>query len=524
MSEPAPGGPNLCGYRQPDKSFHHLDGSYVFKLVPKTTVRVTMSVPNVVVTPHGNGTWTMVYDEGFFVNVNDMEFFAFHAYKPKKGTQLSNIKPENYISYCHRTLVGWYRVGDKWGCWRGKQVEKAYPQIVFKSGAPPKHQVDFAVVSPVKRNENELDKLFNPNYALIETINSDPTSLWAAEVHRPFLSKSNRQMLALTGGLQFAKKLRAVHAVPSSPVSAEEESLYTSLLSATEESVITASTSNTLHHDASTDSSLTATATPASSADAQFPGVKTNEQGEKLCEYGLPCALDWRNRFGHNWISPVRNQGSCGSCYAMALATVAESRIRIARKDPKRYRLSPQHAVSCSVYNQGCDGGFPFLVGKHYEHFGVVSEKCFPYAASDSQCSRACKAAVEHPISNTRYVGGFYGNTSEEAMMRELMDGPITVAFEAPHGLFSYRGGIFTGPKPASEDQQVPGVAMFQHTNHAVVAVGWGHSLVNGQRVKYWIFLNSWGKTWGEQGYFRVVRGRDECGVESMSVAVTAKV
>ncbi len=509
----------------------------MYRLVPKTKVKVTLGLPNIASSEYGNGTWTMVYDEGFHVMINNMEFFAFNSYKPKKGTELSNIKPENYISYCHKTFVGWYHDNRKFGCWRGKQIEKAFPKLVFSGlGAPPKDQVDYAVVSPVKRDEKELDKLFNPNYALIESINNDQNSLWTAKVHHQFLGKTNRQMLAMTGALKYAKNIRTERAVPSPSISTEEEAFYASLIQGTEEAVITAANaaeqviSTATAELAELDSQeflqrgVPAVAVAPKIAQAATPAAATAANGvasEAICEYGLPCALDWRNRFGHNWMSNIRNQGSCGSCYAMALATVAESRIRIAHKDPKRYRISPQHAVSCSVYNQGCDGGFPFLVGKHMEHFGAVSEKCFPYAASDSLCSRSCAAAPEFPIANTHYIGGHYGNCSEEAMMRELMNGPISVAFEAPHGLFSYRGGIFSGPPPQKEDQQVPGVNPWQHTNHAVVGVGWGHAMVNGKRVKYWIMRNTWGKHWGENGHFRIVRGRDECGIESMSVTLT---
>lgn len=81
--------------------------------------------------------------------------------------------------------------------------------------------------------------------------------------------------------------------------------------------------------------------------------------------------------------------------------------------------------------------------------------------------------------------------------MKEIATGgPIVVAFESPHGLFSYHGGIFTGPKPRAEDQGVPGAPLWQHTNHAVTAVGWGHTMVQGKREKYWVMMNSWGKNW----------------------------
>lgn len=531
--------PHLCGYRQPDKSRHHLDGTYDFSLKSPKKHTVELSVPNVASAELGNGTWTMVYDEGFFVSLPKMEFFAFHAYKAKEGTSLNNIKPENYISFCDRTLIGWYMRDRKFGCWRGKQVKKAYPKLVFTSSSIPKTEVDYAVVSPIDLDSKFLEEKYDPDYSFIEMHNSATDSLWKAEVHTPFLHKTNGEMLKLAGGLHYTKSIRPP-SQKSSPITEEQEQFFTSLISASETVTVLSEEKQTKREFLEADADLDAEAEAEAEADADADAdadvepatskkkttasgidAKLFQPGEKTCDFGLPCALDWRNRFGQNWIPKIRNQGHCGSCYAFAFMTVMESRLRIATKNPNRPLMSPQHVVSCSVYNQGCDGGFPFLVGKHIEHFGAVSEKCFPYVASDSQCSRSCGAKPEFPIAETRYVGNYFGNNSEEAMMRELMSGPITVAFESPKTLFAYKGGIFTGPRPRSEDQQVKGVRPWQHTNHAVVAVGWGSSIVNGQRVKYWIFQNSWGETWGESGHFRIIRGRDECGVESMSVTTT---
>eukprot|EP00933_Yihiella_yeosuensis_P044601 TRINITY_DN39869_c0_g1_i1.p2 TRINITY_DN39869_c0_g1~~TRINITY_DN39869_c0_g1_i1.p2 ORF type:complete len:560 (+),score=88.44 TRINITY_DN39869_c0_g1_i1:28-1707(+) len=504
--------PESCGYNAPDKSRQHLDGSYTYQLKATSTIKVNMTLPDFTTSSSaGKGTWTMVFDEGFSAKVGDMDFFAFHAYKPKKGfTTLSNIKPENYISFCHKTLIGWYNKNGKFGCWRGQQVVKAYPNLKLNQGEKSKDEVEFAVVSPTSFVSTASEQLFDPDYSFIEMHNSDPESLWTAKAHEPFLSKTVKDMLALTGGKQFDKTFR-VAAVPSSPVSAEEEAHYFSLLEA--ESTATSTRSEL---DAEMDDADDLDDEDAEEEDAKPKAAKT-------CEYGLPCSLDWRNHKGHNWLSGIRNQGSCGSCYAMAFMTSLESRIRIKYNEPNHHRYSPQHVLSCSVYNQGCDGGFPYLVGKHIEHFGAVSEKCFSYQARDGTCSRSC-GKNEYPIENTRYVGGYFGACSEELMMRDIAEnGPLTVAFEAPHGLFSYHGGIFTGPKPRHESQGVAGVRDWQHTNHAVVAIGWGETIANGKREKYWIIRNTWGKTWGENGYFRIRRGTNECGIEAMATTFTVK-
>jgi len=237
---------------------------------------------------------------------------------------------------------------------------------------------------------------------------------------------------------------------------------------------------------------------------------------------GLPENWDWRNVKGVNYDVELRNQGGCGSCYAMAAISSLESRFRVATENRFKTSLSSQDVLSCSYYNQGCEGGYPFLVGKHAHDFGLVEESCAKYQGADIPCgAEKCQNSKRYYVSDYGYVGGYYGGCNEVAMMKDIhQHGPLMIAFEAPGNLFYYTGGIFTGSKPDSEDEHVAGLNIWEKTNHAVVAVGWG--VEKGQ--KYWIIKNTWGKTWGEGGYFRIKRGVDECGIESMSVSAIVKV
>jgi len=223
-----------------------------------------------------------------------------------------------------------------------------------------------------------------------------------------------------------------------------------------------------------------------------------------------------------SWIkydTPVRNQEECGACYSLAAMTVFETRLRIKSKMKHTAIMSGQDVLSCSRTNQGCEGGYPFLVGKHAEEYGLVPEACVPYKASDIACDdvqfTSAKCAHQRYFAKKyHYVGGYYGSCNELLMMKEIMKGgPVIVAFQAPSSLFYYSGGIFTGPPPKREGTTRNGVRFWEQTNHAVVAMGWGED--NGQ--KYWIIKNTWGPHWGEKGYFRIQRGTDECGIESMA-------
>ncbi|XP_036393198.1 dipeptidyl peptidase 1 [Megalops cyprinoides] len=226
---------------------------------------------------------------------------------------------------------------------------------------------------------------------------------------------------------------------------------------------------------------------------------------------GLPEHWDWRNVNGVNYVSPVRNQASCGSCYSFASMGMMEARIRIRTNNTQQPVFSPQQVVSCSQYSQGCDGGFPYLIGKYIQDFGVVEESCFPYIGFDSPCTLKPEC-LRYYTSEYHYVGGFYGACNEAAMMAELVrDGPMGVAFEVYPDFMHYKEGIYhhTG----LTDEFNP----FELTNHAVLLVGYGKCHMTGQ--KYWIVKNSWGTGWGEGGYFRIRRGSDECSIESIAVA-----
>lgn len=230
---------------------------------------------------------------------------------------------------------------------------------------------------------------------------------------------------------------------------------------------------------------------------------------------GLPESFDWRNVRGQNFVAPVRNQASCGSCYSFASAAMLESRIRIASNNTLQPILSPQDVVECSPYSQGCDGGFPYLIGgKYAEDFGFPEESCNPYKGRDGACSTRTNC-TRYYGTGYHYVGGYYGACNEEVMKLTLIhQGPLAVGFEVYPDFRNYRGGVYT--HTGLVDRFNP----FELTNHAVLLVGYGVDSATG--MKYWTIKNSWGESWGEQGYFRIRRGTDECGIESLAVSVQA--
>jgi len=232
----------------------------------------------------------------------------------------------------------------------------------------------------------------------------------------------------------------------------------------------------------------------------------------------IPSSWDWRNVDGQNFVSPVRDQEQCGSCYAFASMGALEARIRIMSKNSEQPILSPQHAVSCSQYSQACDGGFPYLTaGKFGQDFGIVEEACFPYEGTNGNCADRCSTPKRVWFTDSyHYIGGYYGASSVTGMQQEIIaNGPIPVSFEVLGDFYSYSSGVYIHTGLRS------GFNPFVITNHVVVIIGWG---VTDDGVKYWTVKNSWGDSWGENGFFRILRDPGywggECGIESLTVSV----
>ncbi|XP_050736886.1 dipeptidyl peptidase 1-like [Eriocheir sinensis] len=226
----------------------------------------------------------------------------------------------------------------------------------------------------------------------------------------------------------------------------------------------------------------------------------------------VPESWDWRSVEGINFVSPVRDQGNCGSCYAFASMAGLEARVRILTNNTEQPVFSPQDIVGCSKLSQGCEGGFPYLIaGRYAQDVGVVLENCSPYEGKDDIC-RTDPHCARHYTASYRYVGGYFGACNEYEMKSALVrGGPLVVGLEVYNDFLHYKGGIYQ--HTGLQDRFNP----LELTNHAVLLVGYGEDKSG---TKYWTVKNSWSEDWGEGGYFRILRGSDECAIESMALEV----
>ncbi len=208
-----------------------------------------------------------------------------------------------------------------------------------------------------------------------------------------------------------------------------------------------------------------------------------------------PAHLDWRDYEGANYVTSVKDQGSCGSCWAFGSLGAMESRLAVEAgvSDPS-LNLSEQYLVSCATDN-GCSGYSIEGTLSYVLSHGVVDEGCMSYEASDAvPCADHCGDAEYRMWFLDSWAGT--GGTVE-GMKAALMEGPVVVGFIVYSDFFAYSGGVY---------EHVWGG---QEGGHAVTVVGWDDTL------SCWICKNSWGGSWGEQGYFRIRWG--QCGLEPWS-------
>ncbi|RLF64573.1 MAG: hypothetical protein DRN33_01890 [Thermoplasmata archaeon] len=215
----------------------------------------------------------------------------------------------------------------------------------------------------------------------------------------------------------------------------------------------------------------------------------------------LPSKWDWRdatyNNITGDWTTPVKNQGSCGSCWDFAAMGALEAIINIRTNNPAMdVDLSEQYLLSCPS-GGGCSGWNAYWAYSYLlMHGGAITEDCFPYEANDRiLCSEKCPDWMNHLFPIVKY-GAMRNRDRDEIKDMVVNFGPV-VAEMAVYGDFgSYTGGVYEHPG----DEPVSDI------NHQVVIVGYDDD------QECWIVKNSWGSNWGENGFFRIAYG--DCQIE----------
>eukprot|EP00826_Nyctotherus_ovalis_P002900 TRINITY_DN10583_c0_g3_i1.p1 TRINITY_DN10583_c0_g3~~TRINITY_DN10583_c0_g3_i1.p1 ORF type:complete len:544 (-),score=121.28 TRINITY_DN10583_c0_g3_i1:145-1776(-) len=492
-----------CGHEQPNSP----NSPEQIQLRRPREVQVTFSSPNNfhIDDYFEDGWWTMLYNIGFWARTPGYEFFGFFGYRHRKNSD------EFYdcVSHCDRIVGSWYtdRSTGRIGCFYGKKVKLFEEELELESSRKAEDVYD------------ELDKIKYEDLAfLVDKINSQTEKLWTATLNEEFIGKTLDNLWGLIRRRPVKKDL----SVPSL------QSIINYL-----KAPQSFAADKSLYYYKDFAESLRKTGIYVDTSDPVLQYWYTHV--DDIPDSALPRNWDWRNISGISYMSPVRSQGKCGSCYILGSLNVIESRVRIATKNAIKPKLSPQQILSCSFYSEGCKGGEAMSVGKFGMDFSYISDDCFPYKETEKKCEYSCwdggKAKIGAAFA--AYVGDYKESPemNEARIMKEVRArGPVTVGIISPFMLRYYKSGIIacdstllpSSNLSESETEIFKRIREgFRPVEHLVVVAGWGET---DKGEKYWVVQNTWGEKYGDKGYFLLKRGANECAIETDAVALYPKI
>lgn len=239
--------------------------------------------------------------------------------------------------------------------------------------------------------------------------------------------------------------------------------------------------------------------------DTQYKGYGSVQCDEELCEHilpkgcdsfdsymqassvdfsDLPDSIDWRTE---NAVTPVKNQGSCGSCWSFSTTGSIEGAYAI--QTGNLVSLSEQQLVDCSTryFNNGCNGGLMDYAFDYVEDNGLSTEDEYPYTGEDDTCSVDTSSTDHVKLSGCVDVTA----NNQTALKQAVSIGPVSIAIEADTKTFQfYSNGVITSDECGT------------NLDHGVLIVGYGTQ----DDQDYWLVKNSWGDTWGDEGYVKIAR------------------
>jgi len=542
-----------CGHKKPDNPLQQPHMKFLEQQGELSKKKLSLQDPNTVSSDaDGKGTWTMIYDEGFEVAMNDMVYFAFSKFSFTNGPE-----GQNNISHCGETQIGWYHnaARNRWGCYVGKKVNPSPGDTVMPGKAPPaKAALAQASDSDDEDAQEDARQAADPNLAMdafgsaldvasspVEELKKPKESVSLPSTDQSAMTPDQDAPAAaadpITALTQTEKEQQALEDLyteppeykPWVPNSAGYDKpmqgtfqqnvasalnflqlgwtarVYDQFAGKTPRQLnrLAGSKHNRMRADRKAEVDKTATS---------FLGVSSKHRRIHRSSAKGGDAFDWRNKDGTNFLESVVTQGDCGSCYTISTVHMLTARNKIRAGTTKQPSFSVSFPLYCSEYNQGCDGGYGFLQSKWNEDVGLVPASCSPFSTGGGSCkvTKNCDlGGKRYRAHNHHYVGGYYGASDAESIKQELVEkGPLVMSFEPQEDFMYYKNGVYkSGPNKIHQE--------WEQVDHAVLLIGYG---VEGQQA-FWTMQNSWGADWGEDGYFRMARGSDESGCESIVVS-----
>jgi C1A family cysteine protease len=194
-----------------------------------------------------------------------------------------------------------------------------------------------------------------------------------------------------------------------------------------------------------------------------------------------PASFDWRNFNGYNYVTPVKDQGNCGSCWAFATTAALESQVIMTKGFATN--LSEQILISCGGAGS-CSGGYLNLASDYIQHTGLPLESYYPYTAKNGLCTNAAQGwqSNVYQIKSWSWLSPAI-NVIKEALYSY---GPLVTTMDVYSDFFYYSSGIYHHTSGAYQG------------GHAILLIGFDDG------NQYFVAKNSWGTSWGESGYFRI--------------------
>jgi C1A family cysteine protease len=220
----------------------------------------------------------------------------------------------------------------------------------------------------------------------------------------------------------------------------------------------------------------------------------------------IPATFDWRNKGGQNFVSPVKDQGACGSCVAFGACAVVESMVKIAKGPDTSIDLSEAQLFYCVARSQGrlCEGpngGWWMQPSQiSFQNTGVPDEACYPYIAGDQNCTNLCPDWQTRVVKTTGFT---VLNSAGDIKSWIVNKGPVQTCFSVYSDFYNYyQSGVY---------HLIPGSAL--EGGHCVCIVGYDDT------QGCWICKNSWGTAWAALGGFFLI-GYGECGIDAQAYGV----
>ncbi|KAH0436765.1 hypothetical protein IEQ34_026336 [Dendrobium chrysotoxum] len=234
----------------------------------------------------------------------------------------------------------------------------------------------------------------------------------------------------------------------------------------------------------------------------------------------LPKEFDARRTWSQcSTIGRILDQGHCGSCWAFGAVEALSDRFCI--HFGVNISLSVNDLLACCGFlcGFGCAGGYPISAWRYFVKHGVVTEECDPYFDQIGCDHPGCTPKYPTPLcmkkchvknllweENKHFSINAYriNNDVHDIMVEVYQNGPVEVAFTVYEDFAHYKSGVY---------RHITGDVL---SGHAVKLIGWGTSE---QGEDYWLLANQWNRNWGDDGYFKILRGTNECGIEEDVVA-----